>query len=74
MLVIDQPEIIRRNRYPAEIHEVTTEDEYILIMHRIPYSPKSAAAPNKPVVFLQHGLLGSSFDWVVMGPGKSLGK
>jgi lysosomal acid lipase/cholesteryl ester hydrolase len=53
---------------------VTTEDGYILTMHRIPYSPKSPAAPNKSVVFLQHGLLGSSADWIILGPKKSLGE
>jgi lysosomal acid lipase/cholesteryl ester hydrolase len=64
--------MIVRHGYPAETHTVTTEDGYILTMHRIPYSPKSPAAPNTPVVFLQHGLLGSSSDWVILGPNKSL--
>jgi hypothetical protein len=60
--------------YPAEIHTVTTADNYILTIHRIPYSPKSPAAPNKPVVFLQHGILSSSADWIILGPESSLGK
>ncbi|KAF4521288.1 hypothetical protein B566_EDAN002292 [Ephemera danica] len=55
------PEMIIRRGYPAEIHYVTTADHYILQMHRIPN-------PGKPVVFLQHGLLCASSDWVMMGP------
>ncbi|KAF4521287.1 hypothetical protein B566_EDAN002291 [Ephemera danica] len=50
------PEMIERRGYPAEIHYITTADHYILQMHRIPN-------PGKPVVFLQHGILGASSDW-----------
>jgi hypothetical protein len=65
---------IIQHGYPAETHTVTTDDGYILTMHRIPYSrtSKSTETP-RPVVFLQHGLLCSSVDWVIMGPGKALG-
>ncbi|KDR15390.1 lipase 3-like [Zootermopsis nevadensis] len=67
------PKLITQHGYPAETHTVTTEDGYILTMHRIPYSPKSNSTDTKrPVVFLQHGLISSSVDWVIMGPDKSL--
>ncbi|PSN43336.1 Lipase 3 [Blattella germanica] len=67
------PELVLQNNYPAEVHKVTTTDGYILTMHRIPYSPKSYDNDtSKPVVFLQHGLLSSSVDWVMLGPEKSL--
>ena len=66
--------MIKTYGYPAESHKVLTEDGYILTMHRIPYSPKSVAAPNKPAVFLQHGLIGTSADWLVLGPNMSIGK
>lgn len=67
--------LIIQNGYPAETHTVTTADGYILTMHRIPYSPTSNSTETpRPVVFLQHGLLSSSVDWVIMGPGKGLGK
>lgn len=46
---------------------MTTEDGYILTLYRIP-GPKGA----QPVL-IQHGLLSSSADWVVMRPGHSLG-
>ncbi|OXU17327.1 hypothetical protein TSAR_001742 [Trichomalopsis sarcophagae] len=59
------PELIRKEGYPAEAHVVLTDDGYLLTMHRIP----SAAGP---AVFLQHGLLASSSDWVIAGRGKGL--
>ncbi|XP_021927635.1 lipase 1-like isoform X2 [Zootermopsis nevadensis] len=66
-------QLIVKYGYPAETHTVTTEDGYILTMHRIPYSPKSNSTDTKrPVVFLQHGLTGSSADWVILGPNKSV--
>ncbi|PSN29719.1 Lipase 3, partial [Blattella germanica] len=67
------PELIVKYGYPAESHKVTTEDGYILTLHRIPHSPKSPASPNKPIVFLQHGLISSSADWIILGPQKSIG-
>ncbi|KAJ9595452.1 hypothetical protein L9F63_013363, partial [Diploptera punctata] len=68
------PKLVTQHGYPAEMHTVTTGDGYILTMHRIPYSPKYPnEEAHRPVVFLQHGLLSSSVDWVIMGPDKSLG-
>ena len=56
---------------------VTTDDGYILTMHRIPYSkynPDSLAGnTTRPVVFVQHGLLCSSADYVLSDPPKALG-
>jgi len=68
-------EIIQFWEYPVESHRVNTSDGYILTMFRIPYgrSQAGAPAPNKPVVFLQHALLDSSFAWVLNLPHESLG-
>ena len=73
-----QPEFISNHGYPSEIHEVVTEDGYILEMHRIPHGKhvnSSGRAKNGtiPVAFLQHCLMCSSADWVLAGPEKSLG-
>ncbi|KAJ8956156.1 hypothetical protein NQ318_020706, partial [Aromia moschata] len=38
---------------------------YILNIHRIP-GPKSGKRGGQPV-FLQHGLLGNSADWIING-------
>ncbi|GMF64493.1 unnamed protein product [Phytophthora lilii] len=62
-------ELIEARGYVAEVHNVTTADEYILTMHRLPksYAESQAgedAAKGKPAVLVQHGLLDSSFSWV----------
>ncbi|CAK5091719.1 unnamed protein product [Meloidogyne enterolobii] len=61
------PGIIKYYGYTCEIHKVITEDGYILEMHRIPFGRNfNETEQKKPrkVVFAQHGLLSSSFDWV----------
>ena len=44
-----------------ENHYVTTKDGYILHLHRM-------LNPGKPVVFLQHGILASSWCWLINEP------
>ncbi|XP_017486992.1 PREDICTED: lipase 3-like [Rhagoletis zephyria] len=62
------------NNYPVESHTVQTIDGYLLTMFRIPYSlrAQNANVPNKTVLFLQHGLISSSDDWILAGPDKAL--
>lgn len=55
------PELLHAYNYPAETHSVTTDDGYILEMHRVPN-------PGRPAVLLMHGMLSSSADFVLMGP------
>ncbi|XP_055901807.1 lipase 3-like [Eupeodes corollae] len=68
--------LVAKYGYPFEEHSVETSDGYILGVHRIPYSPKpKVKVPSKkprPVVFLMHGLLASSSDWVLLGPETAL--
>lgn len=59
-----QLQIIKKHGYPLERHRITTEDGYILEIHRIPHGLRNSQEKNKPVVLLQHGLLCSSADWV----------
>lgn len=55
------------------MHDVVTEDGYILEMHRIPHGLNNPNPdPQRPVVLLMHGLLCSSADWVVTGTDKGL--
>ncbi|XP_046748126.1 lipase 3-like isoform X2 [Diprion similis] len=70
---LSTPELIEKYGYHSETHEVKTEDGYILTVHRITGGPKHPPGPGKPVVILQHGILSSSADWIIMGPSKSLG-
>ena len=67
--------MIAKMGYPAETHEVVTEDGYILAMHRIPFGKKSPPVDGveRPAALLVHGLLSSSADYVMGIPEKSLG-
>merc|ERR1711892_436652 len=65
-------EMIADAGYPAETHDTVTDDGYILRLHRIPHEAGGAYNNSRPAVFLMHGLLSSSADWVVTGPGKAL--
>ncbi|CAD6231467.1 GSCOCG00001423001-RA-CDS [Cotesia congregata] len=71
--VLDFVGLVQQYNYPAEEHNLTTKDGYNLIIHRIPDSPKSKSLKKKSVVFLQHGVFGSSDSWVLIGPDKDLG-
>lgn len=70
-----QPQLTAKYGYPSETHKVQTDDGYILTLHRIPYGKKCGIdRQRKPPVLVQHGLLCSSIDWLVMGPELGLGK
>ncbi|CAK1556245.1 unnamed protein product [Leptosia nina] len=71
---LDVPELVRKYGYPLEKHNVITLDGYILELHRIPHGRfNNNQAGNKPVVFVMHGVVCSSADWVLTGPGVGLG-
>ncbi|KAF5911171.1 hypothetical protein HPG69_019536 [Diceros bicornis minor] len=60
--------------YPHEMHEVITADGYILPLYRIPHGKNDAnRLVQKPVVYLQHGLLVTASNWILNPPDKSLG-
>ncbi|XP_063824708.1 lipase 3-like [Ostrinia nubilalis] len=72
---LDVPGLVAKYGYPIESHEVITPDGYILTMHRIPHGRDRNNKPvrNKPVVFLMHGMMSSSADYLVIGPGNAIG-
>ncbi|EGI69880.1 Lipase 1, partial [Acromyrmex echinatior] len=58
-------QMIRKAGYPTETHIVQTEDGYLLTLHRI---PRKNGAP----VLLQHALLTTSADFLILGKDKGL--
>ncbi|EGG25252.1 carboxylic ester hydrolase [Cavenderia fasciculata] len=65
-------QIVMGYGYPCESHYVTTQDGYILQLFRIPYGQSGDTHTTRQPVLLQHGLLDSSFTWIVNLPGQSL--
>ncbi|XP_058456602.1 lipase 3-like isoform X2 [Malaya genurostris] len=69
------PEIAVRHGYSAESHTLRTADGYLLTLHRIPCGRVGCTGSGKGTgqpIFLQHGLLSSSADWLLSGPEKGL--
>ncbi|XP_045446934.1 lipase 3-like [Melitaea cinxia] len=62
--------------YYSESHNVITRDGYILEVHRIPFRrfriKENDSKNPKPVVFLMHGLQGSSLSYIYLGPERAL--
>jgi len=65
------PQLITKYGYPFEEYFVITHDGYILNLHRIPYG-RDGPSENRQPVFVMHGILCSSADWVIAGPGLGL--
>ncbi|CAH3018896.1 unnamed protein product [Porites evermanni] len=64
-------QIIRYNGYPAEEYSVVTDDGYIIYIQRIPSGRnQDPSSGPKQVIFLQHGLLCSSSNWVTNLPNE----
>lgn len=66
-------QLIVNRGYPVEEYCVNTTDNFTLGVQRIPHGRAGGTNGTKPVVFLQHGLLADSSNWVQNYPDNSLG-
>lgn len=64
--------MVVRDGYKCEIYEVTTDDGYILKLHRV-MAKRNGRITKKHPVFLMHGLFGSSVTYVLTGPDNAIG-
>ena len=76
--VLSTPDLLKYWGYPYEVHEVTTEDGYVLTLHRIPprnnhTSTMEWTGENNAVFYLQHAVIGASHDWLLNPPHQSIG-
>lgn len=60
-------DLISYSGYNGEAHQVETEDGYLLKIHRV-FSKDAEADHSKKPVFLMHGILATSADYLVTGP------
>ena len=74
-----QADVITAYGYPVEVHKIKTDDDYILSLFRIPCGKNESECYNeknnttaKPAIFLMHGFLSSSYDYISEGPNVSL--
>ena len=68
-------EIIANRGYPVEVHQVTTDDGYILEVHRIPHGKgqSSDSSIKRRAVFLQHGFINTDNVWLITPTSRALG-
>ncbi|KAF6201974.1 hypothetical protein GE061_004370 [Apolygus lucorum] len=64
-------DIARRYGFQSEMHQLITDDGYVIRMTRIHGMDNVVQQPKLPIL-LMHGLLSSSDHWLVGGRGKDL--
>uniref|UniRef100_T1IGW8 Partial AB-hydrolase lipase domain-containing protein n=1 Tax=Strigamia maritima TaxID=126957 RepID=T1IGW8_STRMM len=60
---------IQKYGYPVEVHEVGTDDGYVLDMQRIPHGPANERSYDALPVLILHGLGSSSAPYVILSNG-----
>ncbi|XP_028177247.1 lipase 3-like [Ostrinia furnacalis] len=71
--LMSTPQLATIHGRRIESHVIKTRDGYLLTLHRIlsKHNQNDTKFSNETIL-LHHGLLGSSADWILLGPEKSL--
>ena len=64
-------QIVKKNGFHFEEHEVHTKDGYYLTAFRIMNKEDKEKGIRRPVVFMQHGVTDYAFGWIMHYPEKS---
>lgn len=70
--LMSTPQLATLHGKSIESHVIKTRDGYLLTLHRIISNNYNESKQTNETVLLHHGLLGSSADWILLGPEKSL--
>ncbi|XP_033225822.1 lipase 3-like [Belonocnema kinseyi] len=70
-LVTNQKSIVEDYGYSFEEYYVTTDDGYIITVHRL-FDSRVKSQSQKPVALCVHGIMGSSVDWFLSGQNVSM--
>lgn len=74
LVLLLQEQLIQNFGYPSETHDITTEDGYIIQVHRIPRGRKRRSLENRIPVIILPGFLSVSDVWLFRGPKRDLRK
>jgi pimeloyl-ACP methyl ester carboxylesterase len=69
--MLSTSEMITKAGFKVEEHTVTTDDGYVLTLFRLYDGESTINGISKPAVFMQHGLVASSDDWVMSTPDRA---
>ena len=65
-------EVCLENNFQSEQYTVTTEDDYILELYRIPGQVQEEVSDKpKPAVLMMHGMEADMMEWVNNSPDKA---
>ncbi|KAH9380096.1 hypothetical protein HPB48_009907 [Haemaphysalis longicornis] len=65
--------LMSKRGYEVQVHHVTTEDDYILEIDRMPFGVHNGTRTVRPPVLLVHGVVSSAADFVINKPDQSVG-
>ncbi|XP_021707072.1 lipase 3 [Aedes aegypti] len=65
-------QLLETDGYQGRAHRVVTQDGYVLKLYQIWRDQQPVVNSTRGTILLQHGIMHSSSDWLVLGPGRSI--